>query len=251
MFSTELIGLSIYDVCGKYLGKISDLVFDIDSYDLKYIVIARFYLKPLGMGLLRKIIPREFIKILSDVVFVSIPLEALNKFISSAKYSRLREIEKKMLKRDIVSLILYLPITLLLFCFGILLFFSIPGQIMLWTSIILVLYLPVLVFETQYLDCYRENTEIFARLIYKKRVLDSENNIIGTAIDINIIVLGETLSISAISIALTANSKIRSKLIEVYRKGRIVMIPINLIKSIEEDRIVLNTSLDKLQEYVS
>jgi len=242
----ELIGLRIHDVCGKYVGRISDLVFDLSNFNLKHVIVAKFFIKFLGLGLLRRVIPKDFISVLpnSKTVFILIPIEMLNALMSNAKYAYLRKLERSMLKCDIISLVLYIPTTLLLLLFGILLFFTIPGQIMLWTGTILALYLPILILETQYLDHHKKQLELSVRTLYKRKVIDLRGNIIGVIRDLNVAFTKEVLTITSIKVLVTADVSMEP--LKHGRENRVLMLPVNLVIGIKNGNIIVRKDLNNL-----
>jgi len=244
MLASKLIGTLLIDPTGSPIGRICDILFDNRNYSLKYVVVARIYISFLKIGFIRCIIPIQLLTFTGHSLRLNVIIEVLGGIIGNPKYRYLRDLERDMKKRDVITL-LFISLIIVLLYFGIASSFSIYGQIPLWIITAIILFLPVLILEAQYMDI----PEISTRYIYKGKVLDINGNLIGLAGDLEL--NPRTMKITMILVVPPGFHRIPTWLAEVYEKKGVIKLPVNLVKTFSKDNIVLRIKLGDLRKMYS
>ncbi len=245
MLASRLIGQVLIDAVGRPIGRIYDILFDSQNYELKYIVTVGLYVNLLKIGLLRRIVPADLLVHIEHAPRLRVVKEYLDKAIRSLRYKRLRSLEKAMRERDILALIMFIPLISLLLYLGIIYFFTIYGQILLWTGVVTLMYLPVLILEVQYIY----TPELSLKYIYKKKVFDMNNRLLGIINDFE--VDNKSMKIVALTLRSPGYYKVPSWLARVYEEKGFLKFPVSIVQSLNNNSIIVKLSLDELRDFIT
>ena len=240
MLAFKLLGIPIRDPTGKRIGVASDMLFDNMDYRLKYVVIAKIYIKALKLGFMRYIVPAYLLSFMNQLQNLTIVLGVLGEVLSNFRHTYLKDLNKTIKKRDIVALLLAI-FTLTLFCLGVITSYAVYGQVILWIVVALLMFLPVLILEIQYIDV----PGISIRYLYKKKILDVNGNLIGFAADIEFNLINN--KITKVVMVPPLFHRIPEQLMDMYKVSNQIKLPIKLVKEFRKDCIVLKVKFDELR----